>query len=196
MRCVTKISTYTEKDRSSGKEKNNSLQIIRAFAILGIMSSHCEVTFLGSWGVSVFFILSGFVHAYVYYDRNINSDLKESVIFSIEKVAKLYPLHILMTIFAVILSVKDLMCHYIFKRVVLYMAQLFFSIFLIQAWFPSILIYFSMNTVSWYLSVTLFIYLVFPLILNKIVKKIKNIKQAFFTFYFYYIFTIDNRILF
>ena len=41
-----------------------SLQGVRALAFAGIFSSHCGCSDLGAWGVSVFFILSGFLMVY------------------------------------------------------------------------------------------------------------------------------------
>ena len=51
------------------------------------------------------------------------------------------------------------------------------NIALVQTWFPSSGIYFSLNAVSWYLSVSLFLYIMFPLILT-IMRKYKGIKTA------------------
>lgn len=51
------------------KNKLAALQGIRALAFLGIFSEHAGITHLGSWGVSCFLILSGFLMYYNYGDN-------------------------------------------------------------------------------------------------------------------------------
>lgn len=38
-----------------------SIQSLRALAFIGILCQHCSVARLGTWGVSVFLVLSGFI---------------------------------------------------------------------------------------------------------------------------------------
>lgn len=147
------------------KSKNRiySIQSLRAIAFLGVCLSHCGIGEAGTWGVSVFIILSGFLMTYNYYEKNIEKmNLKESIIFSIHKIRKLYLLHIITMVFAVLIEVVKIknflvdIKNLIFKIIV--------NILLIQAWVPKISINFSLNGVSWYLSLCAFLYFSFPFV--------------------------------
>lgn len=135
-----------------------SLQGIRALCFLGIFLEHSGVISLGSWGVEVFFVLSGFLMTYNYYDRKIEeSNLK----FAFRKIKKLYPLHIIMMVFVILLCPHGLYWNSIRKSIIS-LAKLIFNIFLMQSWIPKSEFYFSLNSVSWYLSTATFLYFVFP----------------------------------
>ncbi len=153
-----------------------SLQIVRAIAFLGILSSHCKIIELGAWGASVFFILSGFLMFYSYQNRNLNCSLKDSFKFSVGKIKKLYLLHILIMIAALVFIFRSLMLDFSLKHLVLYLGEIFFNVLLLQAWVPSSSVYFSLNGVSWYLSACLFLYACFPRIL-KYIKRL-NINKS------------------
>ena len=81
-----------------------SIQVVRALAFIGIFMMHCGVGKLGAWGVSILIILSGFLMTYTYYNKDINCSFKDNVKFSINKIKKIYLLHIFMTIVAFILT--------------------------------------------------------------------------------------------
>ena len=160
-------------------EKIKSLQTVRAIAFLGIFTLHCEIGQYGAWGVSVFVILSGFVMTYTYYERNIDYSLCNSFKFSMKKIHKLYGLHVMMTIAALVLAILSIIKEFTILRLCKQGALFVINLLLLQNWFPKEGIYFSMNSVAWYLALCLFIYFAFPTVL-KYVKKIKSIKQAFF----------------
>lgn len=155
-----------------------SLQALRAIAFLGVFISHCDILDLGKWGVSVFFVLSGFVLTYNYYNRDINFSFKNSILFSLKRIAKLYPLHIL-TLIATLYLIQELFTVFqntsVFKNVI-------FNILLIQAWVPQSSVYWSLNGVAWYLSVCLFIYMLFPLIIT-IIRKYNKTFTALFSIF-------------
>lgn len=152
-----------------------SLQSLRAIAFSGVFISHCDILDLGKWGVSIFFVLSGFVMVYNYYDRDIKCSLKNSLLFALKRIAKLYPLHIL-TLIATLFLTEELSMVFqnpsVFKKVIL-------NILLIQSWFPQASVYWSLNGVAWYLSVCLFIYTLFPLIITLIKKYNKPLTALF-----------------
>lgn len=87
------------------RERIQSLQVVRALGFLGVFIAHCGVTHVetGPWGVSLFFVLSGFVMVYTYYDRELPASWIQCIKFSAEKIRRLYPLHILMVFFALII---------------------------------------------------------------------------------------------
>lgn len=160
-------------------KKNNkieSLQALRAIAFLGIFTStgHTDITKLGGWGVSIFFVLSGFLMLLLYYDRD-GMDNVNGVHFAIDKIAGIYPLHIAMLLLNYIIQfvanfgqpgkILDIINNYWVKFVV--------DASLMQAWIPNKSYYYSINSVSWYLSVCLFLYAVFPFSL-KLIKKYKG----------------------
>ncbi len=72
-----------------------SLQGMRALAFIGIFSEHAGLTHLGSWGVSCFLLLSGFLMYYNYGDDTDDKQLYfgDNIKYAIKKIGKLYPLH-------------------------------------------------------------------------------------------------------
>jgi peptidoglycan/LPS O-acetylase OafA/YrhL len=144
--------------------KINALQVIRAFAFMAIFSYHCSLSALGSWGVSVFFILSGFVLTYSHYNRPDHLSLNpvSAIRFAAGKIARLYPLHLLMLVLSI---------HYerllMFNRYELihFATKLAANVTLTQSWIPLSDYYYSFNILSWYLSDMVFLYFLFPYIL-------------------------------
>lgn len=147
------------------KTKINALQAIRALAFLGIFSYHCSLTGLGSWGVSVFFMLSGFVLVYSYYERSPILSLKPSsaLHFSIHKLARLYPLYLIMLALSIRYGQIPTYNRY---ELIRFGLKFLANITMMQSWVPLSDFYYSFNTLSWYLSDMLFLYLIFPLILH------------------------------
>lgn len=75
-------------------KKISSLQTIRALAFLGIFASHSGIQIFaanGAWGVSVLFILSGFLMFYSYFgtDRVSGCGFKYSIKFGVNKIKRL-----------------------------------------------------------------------------------------------------------
>lgn len=147
-------------------ERIGSLQVIRAVAFMGVFLYHAIKTFPGEgtlysifakspgpWGVSVFFSLSGFLMTYSYWNRPPQNSFKESVLFSIKKIRKLYPLHLLMLFFGVVYLMLQ------GETIIGVLKRLAITIPLIQTWFP--VGYQAINSVAWYLSVCVFLYFCF-----------------------------------
>jgi peptidoglycan/LPS O-acetylase OafA/YrhL len=106
-------------------------------------------------GVSFFFVLSGFILTYIYPDLPNLAAVKQ---FYIARIARLWPLHLLTTLFVVgIAGIPS------FKALVL-------NALLLQAWVPIQKIYFSYNAVAWSISTEVFFYLVFPLLIPSLEK--------------------------
>lgn len=154
----------------------DSLQVIRTIAFLAIFLFHDADIFPGEgaffsflkktpgrWGVSVFFVLSGFVMTYSYWNRPPKTRLKDALAFSFKKIKKLYPLHLLM----LLIGAVYLFLHH--DPLTLILAQLSVTVPLIQTWLP--IFYQSVNSVSWYLSVCIFLYFCFPCLLVQIKKE-------------------------
>ncbi|MBQ6461710.1 MAG: acyltransferase [Pseudobutyrivibrio sp.] len=149
-----------------------SLQALRAIAFIGIFLAHAKIVY--SWpklGVSIFFCLSGFLMTYVYMDRDLPVGLKESFLFSVKKIKKLYMLHIITMVAAVLIELwigkvngNILSGGYVLLR------NIILNVLLLQSWYPDSTVNVALNGVAWYLSVALFLYMLFPFILRWIKK--------------------------
>ena len=155
------------------KQKINSLQGLRAVAFLAIFISHSRLGqfgCLGAWGVSVFFVLSGFLMIINYYPRE-----KQPAFgwrFSWNKIKLLYPLHLITMLFSVVFALLSGLSP---KKTALDMVL---HSFFLQIWIPNERYYATLNGPSWYLCVSLFCYLCFPLILRFFKRQIHTKKHA------------------
>ncbi len=111
--------------------------------------------------VNFFFILSGFLYSYISCKKAISPEVKDIKVFVTKKISKFYPLYILTTLFAAIFSdlvwyLKNLNI----EELVRSLCQLLQNLLLIQSWFPSDKGYFSYNSVGWFLSTIMFLYII------------------------------------
>ena len=145
------------------KKLISSLQGLRAIAFLSVVLSHCGAPWLGPWAITVFVALSGFLMTCNYYDRPRTAPgLRSAIAFSLKKIRKLYPLHLIMMVAALLFVLKGLLAQPSARGVLSCAAQLVVSIFLLQTWIPSSRFWFCLNGVAWYLSVQAFLYAIFP----------------------------------
>ena len=158
------------KERTIGilKENNKTittLQALRGYSFLFVFLGHSGLfkrlmLSFGTGSISVFLVLSGFVMIYSYYgkDKIKKISVKDNLYFSIKKMKKLYPLHIICTISMII---RLLILGYINSENALMMSIKFIlNALLIQEYIP--LTARSINGVSWYLCVTMLGYFIFP----------------------------------
>lgn len=164
----------------------NTLQILRAVAFLTIFLSHCLVVdgAFSRWGVTVFFVLSGFLNAVHGYDKDLDCSAKGSVNYGIKKVKKLFPLHVVMVFIAFILYTASNASVFIAelpKNIVVAVLKLIANIFLVTDWLPSEgitnVIFSEYNIVTWYLSASLLFYICTPLLL-RVLKALFSGKKA------------------
>lgn len=149
-------------------ERIKGIQSLRTLAFLGIFVSHLEIGpfgSLGAWGVSVFIIMSGFLLVYNYYYRN---GIESIPSFLWKKIKKLYPLHIMMLIAALVISVYAIIVNCEYEKGVFLIKSCILNVLLIQTWIPNSDYYFSCNAVSWYLSICVVFYIAFPSILKRV----------------------------
>ena len=152
-------------------KKVESLQAFRAIAFLFVFLSHTELCPTGSIGVSMFLVLSGFLMAFSTYRKPMMGPVtfRSSVRFAVAKISRLYPLHMItlgmMLAYTVLLLWKDGFPAASVQKTIL---SLPLNALLLQTWVPDEAVYFTFNKVSWYLSVCLFIYLIFPYFFNKL----------------------------
>ena len=153
-----------------------SLQGLRALAFIGIFTEHAGITRLGSWGVSCFLILSGFLRYYNYGTIMVTfqgcDSLKDNIASAIRKIKKLYPLHCITLFVAMCVYWENQRLDSI-KHILLWIGKVVFNLMLLQSWVPKAEFYFSFNAVSWYLSTIIVSYIAFPYI-RKAIHHVKS----------------------
>lgn len=110
----------------------------------------------GVYGLTFFFILSGFVLAYGYLhrmERPTGSDLRD---YFVARVARIWPLHLLTLGLVVVFPITSTP-----EGTGTFVA----NFFLVHSWIPSLESIQSYNSVTWTLSLEWFFYLICPLVL-------------------------------
>ena len=161
-----------EKTKGNNPLKIEGLQFIRLLAFILIFLSHSigKLNILGALGVSIFLVMSGFLMTYNYYDREIKQNV---FVFATKKISTLYPIHIAFMFVAIVKQLIIIAKAQSFTSFFDLLKYIICNVLLIQAWIPKSSYYFSLNAVSWYLSLCFFLYLVFPVII-KLLKRIKT----------------------
>jgi len=119
-------------------------------------------------GVTLFFILSGFVLCYNYYDDFIKWFAPTLKSFFVARFARIYPLHFLIfLLFFASVSISDQLQHH-FQSI---LAQ----ITLTQAWSSDPSVTFSYNSPAWSVSTEAFLYICFPLLVMLLFKRATKI---------------------
>ena len=160
------MTILTDRQTDRQTDRIVSLQALRALAFFAIFASHCNADwgYWGPWGVSIFIVLSGFLMAQSYKEKPLPRSIKEAALFSVNKLKKLYPLHIFMMIASLPFVIVLLFKGDFFKELMKLCIQIIMNTFLVQSWFPKSIAYFSLNGVAWYLPVCLFVYFMFPFV--------------------------------
>lgn len=155
--------------------KINAFQGLRAIAFISIFLAHTPLGnfgYLGPWGVSVFFIMSGFLMTLS--NLNKTETPKFGFRFAWNKIRSLYPLSIVTMLVMAIYAM-----HY-GSGIVRTFFDMGLHTLLIQIWIPNEKYYVTLNSSTWYLCVSFFMYLCFPLIL-KFIRKYLDKKRAYIT---------------
>lgn len=159
------------------KPKIVSLQALRAMAFLGIFLTHAYSNVFAEWsmlGVSIFFVMSGFLMMYRYEEKELVPSLKNNINFSIEKIHKIYLLHFITMLCAIVLELLVILNGEVTgKQILGLIGKIILNITLMQTWIPNASINVSLNGVAWYLSVMFFLYFIFPW-LQVLIKKTSN----------------------
>jgi peptidoglycan/LPS O-acetylase OafA/YrhL len=130
----------------------DALTGIRFIAAFGVFVAHFGHFDFGAQGVSLFFVLSGFILQKVYTERN--SSFKQ---FYFARFARIYPAYIFSLIIALPVFWHIIQKH---DQPIAFMASV---ILMLQAWDPSTAHYW--NGPSWSLSAEALFYFIFPFIL-------------------------------
>lgn len=141
-----------------------SIQSLRGIFALLIYFHHVEVFPAGGdSGVCFFTVLSGFVLCDGYQNRFRQNSISYGS-FLKRRLARIYPLHLLCFIGAFLLTYQ------MAYNPVTWLVNLL----LLQSWSPDPQVHFSANAVSWFLSMILFCYLLFPLIIRFLDRSHRN----------------------
>jgi len=160
--------------------KNDAFQALRGIAFLSVFISHAGIGATGLWGVTVFFILSGYLMTVSGLNKDVDSSVKSCIKLGIRKVKPLYKLHLIMMLFGGIVTMVGYAMSmgiplkmYPKIAVILFAIPLIPNLLLIQSLFPLKTIFLGFNGVAWYLSTFMLISMLFPLLL-KLIKKYKK----------------------
>lgn len=157
------MQTSEDESRHIDNQRLESLQALRALAFLGIFFVHAQ--FFVQWsalGVSVFYVMSGFLMMYKYGSKELSPSFRNNAFFSLKKIRKLYPLHFLTMILIIFLQTVIVHNRKTLKWILEYIGKIVLNVTLTQSWFPDSGVNTSLNGVAWYLSVTMFLYFIFP----------------------------------
>ena len=152
-----------------------SLSSLRFVFILFIFLHH-SMGYVGggSMGVAFFFVLGGFCMALGYKEKVLRDEFKYSQYLT-RRLIKFYPLHWLCLFAVIILSTLTsipLTGGGDFSSFLL-------NFSLLHSWIPIKDVYFSYNSVSWYLANTVFFAIVFPFIFKWILRATNNGRICF-----------------
>ena len=152
-----------------------SLRFLAAFVVFiyhsQFLANNLNRFHFGEIGVGFFFLLSGFIMSYVYFQKLRKGNSHEVVKFYVARIAKLYPLHIL----TFLISLPLVFSAY---GVIIggptnwnLVGAAISNLTLTQAYSSNIETLYSYNGVTWSISVEMLFYLLFPLIILFIGKR-------------------------
>lgn len=140
-----------------------NFQGLRGVAIILVVISHYSVSgnqiigYMGALGVSIFFMMSGYLLIYHNYNK---SEKLQIIKYVKRKLIKFYPLHLLTLVLCIPLEMRS----YFAQKNTNILIAFPCNLFLIQSWIPERDVYFSFNEVSWYLSTNMFLVLLSPFV--------------------------------
>lgn len=127
----------------------------------------------GFIGVSFFFMLSGFIISYSYYEKIRKHETSKKQ-FIVARIARIYPLHILTLIASLSFVIKA----FLSGNMTGWFLKLFANTTLTQSFYTTSDFYFSFNQLSWSVSNELFFYLLFPFLVF-VYSKLTNVQNSF-----------------
>ena len=188
------------------KAKIAEFQGLRAVALAGIIFYHYGNTGLSMyavWGVSLFFMLSGYLNGLSWSEgKQPGKDPKSSISYMLRHVKKLYLLHIIMTLASIPVSGVIANVQAGGTRELIFWGLVFLmNVTLTKSLYPKY--YWGYNGVSWFLSTYAVLCLLTPVLLHGIAHMLKNQKlqraikamAAIFAVQFVYCFMIGRTAL-
>ena len=171
--CVSQVNSTTPPKRGRWIQ---ALQGLRAVSFLGVFLCHSGVggfACVGRFAVSVFFVLSGFLMAYRYLQKQNDPRFGFSFVWS--KIRKLYSLHIT----AMVVSIPYYLSKVLAGACTLatLVACMVLNVGMLQVWVPWQSMYEMLNAPSWFMAPLVLSYLLFPLLL-KVLRKIRSARSV------------------
>lgn len=161
----------TANPKSRSLRKLDALTSLRFFAALAIVIHHSKGAFFATawiespipldYGVSFFFVLSGFILTYSHPESARQLGMRD---FYVARFARIWPLHFVTFVLCLLL---------IPERARLTPDSFFITaanLALVQAWIPKAAYFFSYNAVSWSISAEVFFYLCFPFLSRRLAR--------------------------
>lgn len=162
------------------------LTSFRFFAALAVFVSHLaylsnfnetewifeKFFYEGYLGVTFFFILSGFILTYNYYEKFNEINIEKIKVFYKARIARIYPVYLLTFVIAIPLSIGGIL-----KEPLNYLGVGIINLSMLQSFIPVPSVYFSFNGPAWSISVEMFFYVLFPFLIYFVMKKIKISKK-------------------
>lgn len=164
--------------------KNTSIQVLKGFGAIIIFLFHGTVPFfmehlnITAIALNLFFVLSGFMMAYSYRNKDIEVSPLDSIKFGIKKIRSLYGLHIIMAIPFILLLVMQMLKNS--GLIGINLLTMVLNLTLTQCWAVKDTVILGMNSPAWFLSNMMFLYMAFPFIWKK-VKGAKSNKSLYIT---------------
>lgn len=150
---------------AASRRKLDALTALRFFAAAFIVIEHAApsfnvqhalpVGFSGGQGVTFFYVLSGFILTYSYPALD-GSGVRR---FYAARIARVWPMHLAAIALLILLIVVG-------QNIPLDPPVVILNVFLLQTWVPIPHVYGSFNPIAWSVSVELFFYACFPLLLR------------------------------
>ena len=143
------------------KDKINVVQGLRGLAILLIVLWHLNDIFPGNLpktgdrGVEIFLLISGFLIGIKYINSNKMNTLRDTFLYSVNKIKKMYPLYILSGL--LMLTIEMIKIHS-FSEFIELSKKTVSYFFVIQSWIPNEDFYWCLNGVAWFIPVIMFCY--------------------------------------
>ena len=155
---------------NSGVTNDNSrwlpvFQPLRGLAFFGVFLCHAALVNLGAGSVEIFFLLSGFLAVYSQRRKTPDRSLRGTLGYTVKKVRKLYLLHLLMLLVLLLPVVRSVRNGYISTTPRELATQAALNVLLLESWFPYKEIYFAFNGTAWFLSSSVIMYLLTPLMM-------------------------------
>lgn len=143
------------------REELKGIRGLKVIAVLLIFWWHCNgpkpSIDLGARGCEFLFVCSGFLISYNYADRMMPSTWDASFNYTAKKIVKMWPLHVITLIVAIIIEIQARGINLIVS------VNALFNFLCLQSWTNAPM---SFNGVSWFLSSLLFCYFMTPVLLR------------------------------